>query len=78
MPRRTVSLPKAVDDVVREIAEKDGQSYSAAVARLIEAGARALRRGRAPSYIGAFSGGPRDFGLRAERYLREAAKRQRS
>lgn len=74
MPRRTLSLPQAIDDLVRESAA-DGQSYSAAAARLIEAGARALRRGRRPRYFASFDGPP-DLGRMAERYLREAARKR--
>ena len=71
MVRRTISLPKAIDDLVREEA-KDGP-YSAAAARLIEAGARALKRGTVPAWIGAGrSRGPRDFARYYERYVEEA------
>ena len=72
MPRRTVSLPSAVDELVHEIAE-DGESYSATVARLLEAGARATRAGRRPKYVGSGrSGGPRDLARHYERYVAEA------
>lgn len=72
MPRRTVSLPKAVDDLVHELAE-EGESYSGAVARLLEAGARATRSERRPRYIGsAVMRGPRDFARHYERYVDEA------
>ena len=72
MPRRTVSLPKAIDDLVHELAE-EGESYSAAVARLVQDGARATRSERRPRYIGmARAGLPRDFGLNHERYVAEA------
>lgn len=70
--RRTVSLPKAIDDLIARRAEGEG-SYSAALARLVEAGARALREGRAPSYIG-IAEGPGDLGINAERYLRRALR----
>lgn len=68
MARRTVNLPDSVDAMVREIADPD-ESFSAAVTRLIEAGARALKEGRGPSYIGVGEG-PEDLGLRVEEYLR--------
>ncbi|MGH2499993.1 MAG: hypothetical protein ACRDF0_07900 [Candidatus Limnocylindria bacterium] len=72
MTRRTISVPGAVDDLVREVAE-DGESYSAAVSRLIEAGARALKKGRRPAWLGmGRSGGPKDFARHHERYVREA------
>lgn len=74
MVRRTISLPKAVDDLVSQAAG-DNESYSAAAARLIEVGARALRRGRVPAWIGAGrSKGPKDFARHYERYLEEALK----
>ena len=47
-----------------------GESFSAAVARLIDAGARSLRGGKRPSYV-ASGEGPEDLGRMAERYLRE-------
>jgi hypothetical protein len=67
--RRTVTLPESVDDLVRESAE-EGESFSAAVTRLLEAGLRASRPGRRPSYAAAGSG-PRDLGRMAEEYLRK-------
>jgi hypothetical protein len=74
MVRRTISLPKAIDDLVSEAAE-DRESYSAAAARLIEAGARAFKRGSVPAWIGAGrSRGPKDFARRYERYVEEALK----
>ncbi len=69
MVRRTVNLPESVEATVRELAE-DGESFSAAVARLIDAGARSLRGARRPSYV-ASGEGPEDLGRLAERYLRE-------
>jgi hypothetical protein len=74
MVRRTISLPRAIDDLVREAVE-GGESYSAAAARLIEVGARALRRDAVPAWIGAGrSRGPKDFARRYERYLEEALR----
>jgi len=69
MARRTVNLPDNVEEVVRELAN-EGESFSAAVARLIDAGARSLRGGKRPSYV-ASGEGPEDLGRMAERYLRE-------
>ncbi len=72
--RRTVSLPKSIDDLVRDAA-RDEESYSAALARLVEAGAKALRTKRRSAWIGAGEG-PRDLSLRAEHYLRESIRRR--
>lgn len=69
MVRRTISLPDNTEALVRRMA-RDGESFSAAVARLIEAGARSLEGRRAPSYVGA-GDGPDDLGRRAESYLNE-------
>lgn len=66
--RRTVNLPESVDTLIRELAEED-ESFSAAVTRLVEAGARALRTGKRPSYV-ASGEGPKDLGRKAEQYLR--------
>jgi len=72
MPRRTIHIPESTDALVRELAE-DGESFSAAVTRLIEAGAAATEGKHPPRYVG-IAGGPRDeLGRRAERYLRELA-----
>ncbi len=70
--RRTVSLPDSVDMLVREMAE-GGESFSAAVSRLIEAGARSLRGGRPASYV-ASGDGPEDLGRMAEKYLRDLVR----
>lgn len=68
MVRRTVNLPDAVDALITQAAE-DGESYSAAVTRLVESAA-----GRStdaiPDWIGAGEG-PGDLGRRAEDYLRD-------
>lgn len=69
MARRTVSLPDSTEALVQKMA-RDGESFSAAVARLIEAGARSLEGRRSPSYVGAGEG-PDDLGRRAESYLKE-------
>lgn len=67
MPRRTINLPDSVDSLVRALAH-EGESFSAAVTRLIEAGASSLGGRRRPSYVGS-GDGPRDLGRRAEAYL---------
>jgi hypothetical protein len=69
MARRTISLPKCVEDLARESA-REGESFSATVARLIEQGARVERGGRSPRYVAAGEG-PEDLGRAAERYLSE-------
>jgi hypothetical protein len=69
MARRTVNLPEAIEAIAREAAA-DGESFSATVSRLIDAGARAVRGPRPPSYVGS-GDGPGDLGRRAEHYLRE-------
>jgi hypothetical protein len=66
--RRTVSLPDSVDALVRG-RMRSGESYSGAVAQLIEAGA-AIEGKRAPRCV-ASGEGPRDLGRLAEKYLRE-------
>lgn len=71
--RRTISLTEAVDETVRH-AKREGESYSAAVARLVEAGARALHAGHAPSWIASGSSGVQDLGVNSERYIREALR----
>lgn len=69
MARRTVNLPDSVEALARAHA-REGESFSATVARLIEAGARATRGRRPPSYVGSGEG-PDDLGRLAEHYLRE-------
>ena len=69
MARRTVNLPDSVEALARESAQQ-GESFSATVARLIEAGARATRDRSRPRYVGSGEG-PDDLGRLAERYLRE-------
>jgi hypothetical protein len=70
--RRTVNLPDAIDEQVREAAE-EGESYSAAVARLLELGVKASGRKRRPAWVGS-GDGPTDLGRRAEEYLRKPVK----
>jgi hypothetical protein len=69
MSRRTVYLPDSVEELARESAAAD-ESFSATVARLIEAGARGASGRKRPRYVAAGEG-PSDLGRAAERYLRE-------
>jgi hypothetical protein len=69
MPRRTISISETTDELVRDLA-RDGESFSAAVTRLIELGAVAAQGHRVPSYVGVAEGPP-DLSMRAEEYLRE-------
>jgi hypothetical protein len=68
MVRRTLSLPDAIDQLVRANAG-EGESYSAAAARLIALGAT-RSSGNRPRYVAAGEG-PEDLGRRAEAYLRD-------
>jgi len=67
MARHTIHLPDQTEELVRRAALK-GESFSATVARLVEAGARAIQGGASPSYIGVGEG-PEDLGINAESYL---------
>ncbi len=69
MVRRTISLPASVDEKIQKIAEEEG-SYSAAVARLVEEGARRSGKSERPNWI-ASGDGPVDLGRNAEKYLRD-------
>lgn len=69
MVRRTVNLPDAVDAQVRQAAE-EGESYSAAVSRLLEHAVKSTGSSPPPPWVGAGEG-PSDLGRRAEEYLRE-------
>lgn len=69
MARRTIHLPEGTEALVRELA-LEGESFSATVTRLIEAGAKTLGQGRAPTYV-ASGDGPDDLGRKAETYLRK-------
>ncbi len=73
--RRTISLPAAVDAKVRRLAEEEG-SYSAAVARLVEEGARKAGRNDEPDWIGSFEG-PADLSENLDKYIRQALRRDR-
>jgi hypothetical protein len=68
MARRTIYLPDSVEALARRQA-REGESFSATVARLIEEGARAADGPRVPSYVGSGEG-PGDLARDAERYLR--------
>jgi hypothetical protein len=70
MVRRTVSLPESTDALVRELAE-EGESFSAAVTRLIEAGASANRGGNRLGYIGSGEGPGDEIASRADEIVRE-------
>jgi len=69
MIRRTVSIPESVDALVRSLAN-EGESYSAALARLVEEGASSIRAGKRPLYVGSGEG-PGDLSENAEKYLEE-------
>ena len=73
LARRTISLPDRLDLLIRET-EMSGESFSAAVARLVETGLRASGRTRRPRYVASGSSGGADLGLRAEEYLRELVR----
>jgi hypothetical protein len=72
MVRRTVSLPEALDARVRAAAE-EGESYSAAVSRLLDAGLAVTEGATRPAWIGSGEG-PGDLGRRAEEYLRDPVR----
>jgi len=75
MPRRTIYLPQNIEDLVREHT-REGDSFSATVARLVELGAAedidrdiAVDESEFPlGYIGSWEG-PGDLGINAEKYL---------
>jgi len=68
MARRTINLPEHTEALVRDLAH-EGESFSAAACRLIEAGARSVQGAKRPSYVAAGEG-PTDLGRQAEEYLR--------
>ena len=76
MVRRTISLPPAIDEKIRKIAEEEG-SYSAAVARLVEDASKRSRSIERPSFIGSVDDPdlPRDFARNHEKYMKDALKR---
>lgn len=69
MARRTVFLPEAVDRLVRD-SLAEGESYSSALCRLVEAGFREGHGRQAPAYVGSGEG-PENLGRMAERYLED-------
>ena len=70
MPRRTIHITESTEALVRELSD-EGESFSAAVTRLIQAGATAIDGTHAPRYVGIASGPPDELGRRAEEYLRK-------
>ncbi len=72
MPRRTIHISESTEELVREHAE-ERESFSAAVTRLVEAGAAVSGRREPPGYVGIADGPVDEFGRRAEEYLREPA-----
>jgi predicted transcriptional regulator len=72
MARVTISLPQSIEELARESA-REGESFSATVARLIEQGAAAERGSRRPRYV-ASGDGPADLGEAAERYLADTVE----
>jgi hypothetical protein len=71
MVRRTITLPESLDAEVREAAA-DGESFSAAVSRLLAAGLLAQRD--RPSWIGSFDSGDPTLAHRVEEVLAELAR----
>jgi dsDNA-specific endonuclease/ATPase MutS2 len=69
MVRKTVTLPESTVELVRD-RQLDGESFSAAVARLIEEGARLVSEGSVPSWIGSGEG-TGDLSQRVEEILKE-------
>jgi hypothetical protein len=69
MVRKTITLPESTVDLVRKQA-RDGESFSATIARLLDERARGSEAVRMPSYVGAGEG-PADLSARVEEYLRE-------
>jgi hypothetical protein len=69
MGRRTVYLPDSIEQLARE-STGAGESFSGAVARLIEQGARSTQGRKRPRYV-ASGEGPPDLGRLAEQYLQD-------
>lgn len=67
--RRTITLSETLDSRVRETAA-DGESFSAAVARLLDAGLAGDR----PDWIGSFDSGDGTLSMRVEEILDELAR----
>jgi len=73
--RRTISLPPAVDEKIRKVAEEEG-SYSAAVVRLVEEGAKRKGKVDLPDWIGSGEG-PADLSENLDKYIRQALRHGR-
>lgn len=69
MARRTIYLPESVEALAR-VNAREGESFSATVARLIEVGAEAGGWDEMPDWIGSGEG-PEDLGINAEKHLQE-------
>jgi predicted CopG family antitoxin len=67
MPRKTIYIPESAVELVKERA-REGESFSAAVVRLIELGAREEEQPLLLDYVGSGEG-PGDLGINAEKYL---------
>jgi hypothetical protein len=70
MPRRTIHIPDSTEQRVRALA-REGESFSAAVTRLLEEGVAAVEGKRAPRYVGVGEGPPDELGRKLEQYLEE-------
>ncbi len=69
--RRTITLPEGLDERVREVAT-ESESFSGAVARLIEAGLATERQ--RPSWIGSGESGDPELAFRVEEVLAELSR----
>ena|SRR5665811_140822 len=67
VPRKTIHLPEDAEKLVHEHA-REGESFSAAIVRLVELGAREDERYVPLDYFGSGEG-PGDLGVNAEKYL---------
>ena len=70
MVRRTITLPDSIDTRVRDAAHED-ESFSAAVARLVEEGLAST--GARPDWIGSFDSGDPELAFRVEEILAQLA-----
>jgi hypothetical protein len=70
MVRRTVTLPDSIDSRVRDAAY-DGESFSAAVTRLLGEGLASTEN--RPDWIGSGDSGDGTLSMRVEEVLREIA-----
>ena len=68
MPRKTITLPEYLDEVIAAIAERRGTSYSTAVVQLLDE----ATAGEPLPYFG-IAEGLGDLSIRAEEYLDEIA-----